>query len=202
MRFDNTLQAFRLDRNMTQAELARRVDVSRQTIASIEKGDTEPRLSVAVNIAQVLRGEDIYDVFFHSSEMKGKRVRNYTKIDELSQAISRGLSLQNKRMVYEESMAAAEHLINFFGYSDRVIDNMLEPEDRDAFYTMEDIGVLRTEREETTLFDGREWRIHYWILNISKIMSLAQMKSNYMDMGEDQDFSVYEEIPDEYWSLN
>jgi hypothetical protein len=137
-----------------------------------------------------------------SSEMKGKRVRNYTKIDELSQAISRGLSLQNKRMVYEESMAAAEHLINFFGYSDRVIDNMLEPEDRDAFYTMEDIGVLRTEREETTLFDGREWRIHYWILNISKIMSLAQMKSNYMDMGEDQDFSVYEEIPDEYWSLN
>ena len=137
-----------------------------------------------------------------SSELKGKRVRNYTKIDELSQAISRGLSLQNKRMVYEESMAAAEHLINFFGYSDRVIDNMLEPEDRDAFYTMEDIGVLRTEREETTLFDGREWRIHYWILNISKIMSLAQMKSNYMDMGEDQDFSVYEEIPDEYWSLN
>lgn len=137
-----------------------------------------------------------------SSEIKGKRVRNYTKIDELSQAISRGLSLQNKRMVYEESMAAAEHLINFFGYSDRVIDNMLEPEDRDAFYTMEDIGVLRTEREETTLFDGREWRIHYWILNISKIMSLAQMKSNYMDMGEDQDFSVYEEIPDEYWSLN
>ncbi|EQD55854.1 hypothetical protein B1A_11767, partial [mine drainage metagenome] len=40
-------------------------------------------------------------------------------------------------MVSEESMEAAEHLINFFGYNDRVIDNMLEPEDRDAFYTME-----------------------------------------------------------------
>ncbi|MGP6206636.1 DUF6015 family protein [Cuniculiplasma sp. SKW3] len=137
-----------------------------------------------------------------NNDIRDKRVRNYTKIDELSQAISKGLSLQNKKMVYEESMAAAEHLINFFGYSDRVIDNMLEPEDRDAFYTMEDIGVLRTEREETTLFDGREWRIHYWILNISKIISLAQMQSNYMDMGEEQDFSVYEEIPDEYWTLN
>jgi hypothetical protein len=137
-----------------------------------------------------------------NNDIKDKRVRNYTKIDELSQAISKGLSLQNKKMVYEESMAAAEHLINFFGYSDRVIDNMLEPEDRDAFYTMEDIGVLRTEREETTLFDGREWRIHYWILNISRIISLAQMQTSYMDMGEDQDFSVYEEIPDEYWSLN
>lgn len=137
-----------------------------------------------------------------NNDIRDKRVRNYTKIDELSQAISKGLSLQNKKMVYEESMAAAEHLINFFGYSDRVIDNMLEPEDRDAFYTMEDIGVLRTEREETTLFDGREWRIHYWILNISRIISLAQMQTSYMDMGEDQDFSVYEEIPDEYWSLN
>ncbi len=138
----------------------------------------------------------------NSDDNKRVKIRNYTKMDELSQAISRGLSLQNRRMGYEESMAAAEHLINFFGYSDRVIDNMLEPEDRDAFYTMEDIGVLRTEREETTLFDGREWRIHYWILNISKIISLASMQSNYVDSERDQDFSVYEEIPDEYWSLN
>ncbi len=138
----------------------------------------------------------------NSDDNKRVKIRNYTKMDELSQAISRGLSLQNRRMGYEESMAAAEHLINFFGYSDRVIDNMLEPEDRDAFYTMEDIGVLRTEREETTLFDGREWRIHYWILNISKIISLASMQSNYVDSESNQDFSVYEEIPDEYWSLN
>ena len=29
----------------------------------------------------------------------------------------------------------------------------------DVFYTMEDLGILETEREETTLFDGREWRI-------------------------------------------
>ncbi len=97
--------------------------------------------------------------------------RNFTRIEELSQAISAGMGLQNRRMIAEESMSAAEHIINFFGYSTRVIDNMLEPEDRDAFYTMEDIGVLQTEREETTLFDGREWRIHYWILNVPKIIS-------------------------------
>ena len=84
--------------------------------------------------------------------------RNFTNIGELSLAISKGLSLQNRSMSQEEAFEAAEHLINFFGYNDRVIDNMLEPEDRDAFYTMEDIGVLQTEREETTLYDGREWR--------------------------------------------
>jgi len=105
-------------------------------------------------------------------------------------------------MSFEESFSAAEHLINFFGYSDRVIDNMLEPEDRDAFYTMEDIGVLQTEREETTLFDGREWRIHYWILNVSKIIELANMKLDLNDVGNSEQFSVYEEIPDEYWTVN
>ncbi len=128
--------------------------------------------------------------------------RNYTRIEELSQAISAGMGLQNRRMIAEESMSAAEHIINFFGYSTRVIDNMLEPEDRDAFYTMEDIGVLQTEREETTLFDGREWRIHYWILNVPKIISLSKMKTDDIDKGTMETFTVYDEIPDEYWTLN
>ncbi|MHB8360283.1 MAG: DUF6015 family protein [Thermoplasmataceae archaeon] len=105
-------------------------------------------------------------------------------------------------MVSEESMEAAEHLINFFGYNDRVIDNMLEPEDRDAFYTMEDIGVLQTEREETTLFDGREWRIHYWILNVKRIIELSNIQINERELIADTEFAIYQEIPDEYWKPN
>lgn len=128
--------------------------------------------------------------------------RNFTNIGELSNAISKGLSLQHKRMSFEESFSAAEHLINFFGYGDRVIDNMLEPEDRDAFYTMEDIGILQTEREETTLFDGREWRIHYWLFNISRIIELSKMHIDYGALDSTDKFSVYEEIPDEYWPMN
>ena len=128
--------------------------------------------------------------------------RNFTNIDELSLAISKGLSLQNRSMSPEEAFEAAEHLINFFGYSDRVIDNMLEPEDRDAFYTMEDIGILQTEREETTLYDGREWRIHYWILNVNRIIELANMKTVTTKIEKNQDFQIYDEIPDEYWKVN
>ena len=78
--------------------------------------------------------------------IKTEKKMHFTDIYKLSTAIAKGLSLQNRRMSPDESMDAAEHLINFFGYNDRVIDNMLEPEDRDAFYTMEDIGVLQTER--------------------------------------------------------
>jgi hypothetical protein len=133
---------------------------------------------------------------------KEKKKRNFTNISELSNAISKGLSLQNRSMSPEEAFEAAEHLINFFGYNDRVIDNMLEPEDRDAFYTMEDIGILQTEREETTLYDGREWRIHYWILNVHRIIELSRMKSVAPKVVKNQDFQIYDEIPDEYWKMN
>jgi len=30
------------------------------------------------------------------------------------------------------------------------------------FYMFQDYDLLTTESEETTLWDGREWRIHYW----------------------------------------
>ena len=102
-------------------------------------------------------------------------------------------------MSEEESTEAAEHIINFFGYNDRVIDNMLEPEDRDSFYTMEDVGILQTEREETTLFDGREWRIHYWILNVPRIRELAGMKMENHKEDSGAEYKIYEEIPEEYW---
>lgn len=136
-----------------------------------------------------------------SMEMLNVRDRVYVKIDELARAISNGLSLQDRKMSTEESEQSAEHIINFFGYSTRVIDNMLEPEDRDVFYTMEDLGILETEREETTLFDGREWRIHYWILNVNRVLELSEMNINNNNK-EDSNFDIYNEIPDNYWKVN
>ena len=59
-------------------------------------------------------------------------------------------------------MGMAEHALGFFGYYNRIIDNALEPTDRNLFYMFQDYDLLTTESEETTLWDGREWRIHYW----------------------------------------
>ena len=74
-------------------------------------------------------------------------------VEDLTQAIKN--SIDNSRgMVEEQAYELAHHVLNFFGYSDRIIDNVLEPEDRDAFYMLEDAGILTTEREETTLYDG------------------------------------------------
>src|SRR2546423_13529168 len=81
-------------------------------------------------------------------------------VDDLTRAIKN--SIDRTGMKEEEARAMAQHVLNFFGYSERIIDNVLEPEDRDAFYMLEDSGILTTEREETTLYDGREWRNHQW----------------------------------------
>lgn len=110
-------------------------------------------------------------------------------LDMLTTAIQK--SIYRKNVKREEAQRVAEHILNFFGYSNRIIDNVLEPEDRDVFYMMEDTGILTTEREETTLFDGREWRIHYWMFqndNILKILNTPEEK------GEVVEENVYDEI--------
>ncbi len=100
----------------------------------------------------------------------------------------------------EAARSMARHVLNFFGFADRIIDNVLEPEDRDAFYMLEDAGLLTTEREETTLYDGREWRIHYWLFRKDRIFELVEsLKAKEAAMHEEES-SVYDEIPDEIWA--
>jgi len=117
-------------------------------------------------------------------------------LDELTLAIRNGIDKEG--MPDEQAKEMAQHILNFFGYSERIIDNILEPEDRDAFYMLEDTGILTTEREETTLYDGREWRIHYWLFRKERIHELIDDKVS--DEGDAAGaLSVYDELSDEAW---
>lgn len=118
-------------------------------------------------------------------------------VDDLTKAIRN--SIDRRGMPEDEARQMAQHVMNFFGYSERIIDNILEPEDRDAFYMLEDSGLLTTEREETTLYDGREWRIHYWLFKKEKILQMAGTSNPWSDLEDDEASSVYEEIPDNVW---
>ncbi len=118
-------------------------------------------------------------------------------VDFLAKAIQNGLSRPKRRLSMEEAKMTAEHVLNFFGYGDRIIDNMLEPEDRDTFYILEDLAILKTEREETTLWDGREWRIHYWLLNKERIYELVYYKQE--EENEEDIEDIYTDLPDELW---
>ena len=117
-------------------------------------------------------------------------------ISHLSSAISN--SQEYSHMSFEESDALSRHIMNFFGFSDRIIDNVLQPEDRDTFYMLEDSGLMETAREETTLYDGREWRIHYWTIKISEIFTRSEKSDD--DLEDSSNDSVYEDIPDDIWS--
>ncbi len=50
-----TLPAIRAERGLTQQGLADLLNVSRQTINSIERGRFEPSLSLALKVAQLLQ---------------------------------------------------------------------------------------------------------------------------------------------------
>lgn len=117
-------------------------------------------------------------------------------LDELTLAIRNGIDKEG--MPDEQAKEMAQHILNFFGYSERIIDNILEPEDRDAFYMLEDTGILTTEREETTLYDGREWRIHYWLFRKERIHELIDEKSS-IEGDATGSLSVYDELTDEAW---
>lgn len=50
---NNRIAALRGDRRWTQADLARHLDVSRQTVISLEKGRYDPSLPLAFKIARL-----------------------------------------------------------------------------------------------------------------------------------------------------
>jgi putative transcriptional regulator len=63
----NNLRVERAILNVTQAELAERVNVSRQTINTIEAGKYTPSTILALKIAKVF-GKNVEDIFFLEDE--------------------------------------------------------------------------------------------------------------------------------------
>ncbi len=120
----------------------------------------------------------------------------------LASAIKRSFLRKDTEERLEEDVAEemAQHVLNFFGFGERIIDNMLRTEDRDIFYMLEDLGILKTEREETTLYDGREWRINYWSIKknyIANLMNEARIEG-LSSMGDD--LNPYDDLPEDIWT--
>jgi len=65
----NSIRRLRFERNMTQEELALRTGVSRQTIMSVERGQTTPSVLLAYKIAAAF-AVPVTEVF----EMEGNLV--------------------------------------------------------------------------------------------------------------------------------
>jgi hypothetical protein len=119
-------------------------------------------------------------------------------LHELTQAIRQHIDAE---MEADVASGMAEHALGFFGFYERIIDNALEPTDRNLFYMFQDYNLLTTESEETTLWDGREWRIHYWRFK----PELREKVQSYMDRNKpetevDPFGDVYGGVGDVVWN--
>ena len=129
---------------------------------------------------------------------------NIITLDDLSKAIANRVGID-----IDEARRDAGFVLDIFGYDNRVIDNVLDPEDRQLFYILEEEGMLTTEREETTLYDGREWRTHYWVLKKNIILKYAQdanknanaALSEKMQQTKDiSDEAIYDNLTEDLWT--
>jgi hypothetical protein len=130
-------------------------------------------------------------------------IMNIITLDALSRAIANRVGVG-----IEEARRDAGFVLDIFGFDDRVIDNVLDPEDRQLFYILEEEGMLVTEREETTLYDGREWRTHYWQLKKNTILNYAKDENKRLrtvlydktqPIRDISDENVYDALTEDIW---
>ena len=70
----NRVKLARIEKSLTQAQLAERVDVTRQTIGLIEKGKYNPTLQLCVAIAKAL-DKTLDDLFWEDDQVYRQRSR-------------------------------------------------------------------------------------------------------------------------------
>jgi len=102
-----------------------------------------------------------------------------------------------------EARGYAYQIIDFFGFEDRIIDNLLKPEERRLFYRLEQQGIITSRREEATLHNGNPWRIHYWRLERKSILEYAKHQHVSAKKSQSQDSScesIYAALTQDMWS--
>lgn len=69
MPLNNRLKEYRTKYNINQQDFGRKVDVSRQTISLIERGDYSPSVTLALKIAKYFNVK-VEDIFIYEEENK------------------------------------------------------------------------------------------------------------------------------------
>ena len=123
-------------------------------------------------------------------------------IKDLSIAIAKRLNL-----THEEVEQYSRTVIDFFGFEDRIIDNMLTQEERQMFYRLHEKGIISSMREEITLPTGQPWRIHYWYLERKFILKLSHEETLQQPQQKKEPVllrtryeEIYSNVPSDLWA--
>lgn len=99
-------------------------------------------------------------------------------------------------MADEDADGTARVVEAMFRGGNEVDDNDLTPDARMIFYTLENLGVLSTRREEYNLANGEHRRAFYW--HFREVELARQATDNTPEMLPDLD--VYDRLPAGAWS--
>lgn len=74
----NRLKVLRAERDWTQADLAERVGVSRQTVNAVEKNKYDPSLSLAFDLARLFESS-IEEIFYPEDTQENSSKKGQTR---------------------------------------------------------------------------------------------------------------------------
>lgn len=122
-------------------------------------------------------------------------------LDDMAKAIANRTGID-----MEEARRDAGFVMDYFGFDDRIIDNVLDPEDRQLFYILEEEGLLSTSKEVIYLSNGSSWRSYFWEMekdNIKKhsqghIIPIEKIPlKQQINIGSPE--KIYDSLKDEMW---
>lgn len=135
--------------------------------------------------------------------------RNYLGIESnykiitpeiFSKAVANKFGVKN----FREFLPNMNIVMDIFGYNDGIIDNVLDKEDRQLIYILEDKGLVKPKVDEINLGDlpgdpdsGKDWRIVWWVLNRKEILKNA----NEYDRGKYRKKEASGEMPAEKYDI-
>jgi hypothetical protein len=109
-------------------------------------------------------------------------------------------TLGKKGMEVGEIKKLATFVMNFFGFSDTIFDNLLKAKERDVFYMLQDVGLLATSQDQISIKKGKIWRIHYWVLKKREILRLANLKDE--DETRNEYKKIYNGVSNDIWNIH
>jgi len=129
----------------------------------------------------------------------GEKVPPIVTVDDLAQAIHMSFESNGKHIPLNEARDIAFTMKNVFGYNNEIVANSFGPDEKALANMLEDAGLVKYSSEETTLFDGREWRIFYCTINVERVKDIISGKEKKADKKIKDAIDTYKELPDDVW---
>ncbi|MBE9214835.1 Uma2 family endonuclease [Plectonema cf. radiosum LEGE 06105] len=162
---ENRLKIFRTQRNFSQAALAERLGVSRQTINAIEKGKYDPSLTLAMKIAQMFDCA-IETIFLFEADSQ-KNSTGVSMLDRLTAKASKVIALAQGHFTFDKwtlqsvrviqlAQQEARHLRHNFVGTEQILLGLIAIENGIAAKVLKSTGITLDEaRVEVEKIIGR-----------------------------------------------